>query len=210
MQCLSPAEQVDGANGEDRHAPCWRTCRARPRHGSSLNVSLMRAVSAIVVVLVLATVVWANWPSEATPVGAKADRVVVVKSRRVLELFRGDQILRSYRVSLGKVPAGAKDREGDGKTPEGLYRVTEHKRNSSFHRALRLSYPEQRDIERAAALGVPPGSDIMIHGIRNGLGYAGRMHRFADWTAGCIAVTNSGIEQIWSAVDDGTIVEIRP
>ncbi|PTY07068.1 hypothetical protein DB347_09570 [Opitutaceae bacterium EW11] len=170
----------------------------------------MRAVAIIVVISVVAALVWANWPIPALPAGTKADRIVITKSSRTLDLVRAGQTLRSYRVSLGKAPAGPKEREGDGKTPEGLYRITEHKRNSSFHRALRISYPEKRDIQRAARAGVSSGSDIMIHGIRTGLGAVGRMHRVWDWTAGCIAVTDSEIEQIWSAVDDGTVVELRP
>jgi murein L,D-transpeptidase YafK len=85
-----------------------------------------------------------------------------------------------------------------------------HKADSDFHRALHLSYPKERDIDQAAARGVSPGGDIMIHGIRNGLGWIGAFHRRTDWTAGCIAVTDFEIEEIWRAVPDGTPVEIRP
>ena len=170
----------------------------------------MKAVTIVIVISLAAALAWANWPIVPLPAGLKADRIVVTKSTRTADLFHGGQKLRSYRVSLGRNPVGPKEREGDGKTPEGLYRVVEHKLNSSFHRALRVSYPEQRDIQRAAQLRVSHGSDIMIHGIRNGLGLLGRIHRVTDWTAGCIAVTNAEIDQISAAVDDGTVVEIRP
>jgi murein L,D-transpeptidase YafK len=153
---------------------------------------------------------WANWPTSTLPGGAKADRIVVEKARRTLTLFAGTQPLKQYTVSLGHSPVGPKEKEGDKKTPEGHYRIVAHKTDSAFHRALRISYPEARDLSRAQATGTNPGSDIMVHGIRNGLGLLGRLQRSVDWTAGCIALTNSEIDQIFAAVADGTIVEIRP
>jgi murein L,D-transpeptidase YafK len=113
-------------------------------------------------------------------------------------------------VSLGRHPVGPKEREGDKRTPEGLYLVESHKLNSSFHRALKVSYPSAADRIAAEKRGQPPGSDIMVHGIRNGLGLIGRLERLRDWTSGCIAVTNPEIEEIYRAVPDGTPIEIRP
>lgn len=84
------------------------------------------------------------------------------------------------------------------------------KADSSFHRALHLSYPSAADRARAVAQGVDPGGLIMIHGLKNGLGWLGRLHRLFDWTDGCIAVTNPEIEQIWQSVPDGTPIELRP
>ncbi|MFT3867280.1 MAG: L,D-transpeptidase family protein [Nibricoccus sp.] len=162
---------------------------------------------AIGIVIVLA---WANWPTSPLPEKTIVDRIVVEKSRRALTLFASTKPLKTYKVSLGRAPVGSKEKQGDMKTPEGLYRVVAHKPGSSFHRALRISYPEERDLQRARAAGVNPGSDIMIHGVRNGLGLFGRLHRNVDWTAGCIALTNSEIDQIYTAVADGTVVEIRP
>jgi len=153
---------------------------------------------------------WASWPSSPLPDKAKVDRIVVDKSLRTLTLFAGAKPLKTYKVSLGRAPIGPKEKEGDMKTPEGLYRIIAHKPDSSFHRALRVSYPEERDLLRARVAGVSPGSDIMIHGIRNGLGLLGSLHRNLDWTAGCIALTNSEIDQIYAAVADDTVVEIRP
>lgn len=161
------------------------------------------------IALVIALLAWANWPVDDLPSGARADRIVVAKSQRTLTLFRAGQPLRVYPVALGRAPVGAKEREGDRKTPEGLYRIVEHKRASAFHRALRVSYPEDRDLARAQRLGVDPGGDIMVHGLHNGLGWIGRLHRNFDWTAGCIAVTDAEIEQIYAAVPDGTPIEIR-
>jgi len=139
-----------------------------------------------------------------------ADRILVEKSARRLTLIREGTPLKTYRVSLGGEPIGPKEQEGDLRTPEGIYRIDFHKADSDYHRALHVSYPEQRDIERAAAAGVPPGSDIMVHGLPNGRGWIGAFHRRKDWTAGCIAVTDLEIEEIWRAVPDGTAIEIRP
>ncbi len=144
------------------------------------------------------------------PAGTEADRIIVEKSKRTLTLLRGKTVLKHYPISLGREPIGAKEREGDGKTPEGIYRIIAHKPDSSFHRALRVSYPDAADIERAQKQGVSPGSDIMVHGIRNGLGWIGRAQRALDWTAGCIAVTNPEIEELFAAVPDGAVIEIRP
>ncbi|MEY2528096.1 MAG: hypothetical protein QOJ05_186 [Verrucomicrobiota bacterium] len=139
-----------------------------------------------------------------------ADRVLVEKGARRLTLLNRGAILKSYPVALGREPIGAKEEEGDQRTPEGLYRIDFHKRDSDYHLALHVSYPEQRDIERAAARGVSAGSDIMIHGLPNGRGWIGRFHRRSDWTAGCVAVTDFEIEEIYRAVPDGTSIEIRP
>jgi murein L,D-transpeptidase YafK len=139
-----------------------------------------------------------------------ADRVLVEKGARRLTLLNKGAILKSYPVALGREPIGAKEEEGDQRTPEGLYRIDFHKRDSDYHLALHVSYPEQRDIERAAARGVSAGSDIMIHGLPNGRGWIGRFHRRSDWTAGCVAVTDFEIEEIYRAVPDGTSIEIRP
>jgi murein L,D-transpeptidase YafK len=144
------------------------------------------------------------------PPNVIADRVLVEKAGRRLTLWRDGAPLKIYRVSLGGVPVGPKEQEGDLRTPEGIYRIDFHKEDSDYHRALHVSYPEAQDIDRAAAAGVPPGCDIMIHGIRNGMGWIGAFHRRTDWTAGCIAVADFEIEEIWRAVPDGTPIEIRP
>ena len=139
-----------------------------------------------------------------------ADRVVVHKSKREMLLYRGDAVLRSYRVALGRNPAGAKQQQGDGRTPEGAYVIAGRNPKSKFHLSLRISYPSSADRERARRNGVDPGGDIMIHGLPNGRGDLGAAHRATDWTEGCIAVTDEEIEEIWRLVADGTPVEIYP
>lgn len=144
------------------------------------------------------------------PAQQTADRIVVVKSARTLTLFRHGKVLKTYQVALGTHPIGGKTREGDGKTPEGAYTISARNVHSQFHRSLRISYPNADDRERAKKLGVRPGGDIFIHGLPPQWAWLGAAHRERDWTLGCIAVTNSEIDEIWASVPTGTPVEIRP
>lgn len=140
----------------------------------------------------------------------KADRIVVHKTQRRLELMRAGQIIKRYKIALGGEPVGPKMRQGDHRTPEGNYVIDSRNAHSQFHRSLHISYPSAADRERARKLGVAPGGDIFIHGLPNGYGWIGAGHRARDWTDGCIAVTDQEIEEIWKEVDNGTPVEIRP
>ncbi len=149
-------------------------------------------------------------PCSAAGTGQKADKLVVNKSRRELLLYRSGNVIRSYKVALGKNPVGPKMRQGDGRTPEGAYTITGRNAASAYHRSLRISYPSAADRERARRQGVDPGGDIMIHGLPNGQGFVGAAHRLVDWTDGCIAVTNAEIEEIWRLVPDGTPIQINP
>lgn len=144
------------------------------------------------------------------PLTEQADMVLVVKAERRLLLLRQGRILREYPVSLGNEPLGHKQQEGDGRTPEGRYRIDWRNDESKFHLSLHITYPSEDDTAAAAARGVSPGGDIMIHGLPNGLGWLDSHHLARDWTQGCIAVTNGQIEEIWRVVPDGTMVEIRP
>ncbi len=163
-----------------------------------------------VLVALVAVAAYAQWPIPPLPPGATADRVVVLKGERRLVLLKGEVPIREYRIALGREPLGPKAQEGDGRTPEGSYVIDYRKWNSDFHRALHISYPTPAQQATAAARGVDPGGQIMIHGVRNGEGVIGRWHRLNDWTQGCLALTNAEIEQVWEAVPDGTPIEIRP
>jgi tetratricopeptide (TPR) repeat protein len=138
------------------------------------------------------------------------DRILIEKSTRRLMLITQGEVLKSYKIALGGNPIGPKERRGDNKTPEGTYVIDARNRDSRFHLSLRISYPNERDKKRAKELGVSPGGDIMIHGIKNGLSWVGNAHSGIDWTKGCIAVTDQEIEEIDKLAPNGTIVEIRP
>ena len=140
----------------------------------------------------------------------RADRVVVLKKERTLELLRAGKVVKSYRVALGGDPVGPKARLGDHKTPEGVYLLDSRNSQSQFHRSIHISYPNARDRAAARAKGVSPGGDVFVHGLPNGYEWVGASHRMKDWTDGCIALTNQEMDEIWSAVKDGTPIEIRP
>lgn len=169
------------------------------------------------VLLVWLAAVFGPRPAGATELSAlplapvvKADRILVDKAARRLELRRGPLLLRQYRIALGFQPVGDKRREGDGRTPEGFYSIDWRNPESDFYLSLHISYPSAEDRAEAAARGEDPGGLIMIHGMPNGLGPASVEHPYRDWTNGCIAVTNREMEEIWHLVDDGTQVIIRP
>jgi murein L,D-transpeptidase YafK len=140
----------------------------------------------------------------------KADKVVLIKSRRILMLMRRSEIFKTYRVALGKEPKGHKTKAGDKKTPEGTYILDSRNADSKFHLAIHISYPNESDIRNARKMRVSPGGGVMIHGLPDDLRRIGKLHRLSDWTNGCIAVTNQEIEEIWHLVPDGTPIEIRP
>ncbi|MFN3846547.1 MAG: murein L,D-transpeptidase family protein [Paracoccaceae bacterium] len=136
--------------------------------------------------------------------GPAVTSVQVHKGERKMYLLHQEKVLKSYNVALGFAPEGHKQFEGDGKTPEGTYRIDRRNPNSEFHLSIGISYPNQADREYAAALGNKPGGDIFIHG-----GPRKPITR-RDWTAGCIAVTDREIERIYAMVKDGTPIHILP
>ncbi|WP_231712630.1 L,D-transpeptidase family protein [Vineibacter terrae] len=144
------------------------------------------------------------------PAGRQADLVEVRKAERRLTLSRGGRVLRVYRVALGFAPVGHKQQEGDGRTPEGAYTIDWRNPRSRFHLSLHVSYPGSADRAQAQAAGVDPGGDIMIHGQPNEHGWLAWWRQRRDWTAGCIAVTNAQMREIWSLVPDGTLIIISP
>ena len=146
----------------------------------------------------------------ANPAVQHADKIIIEKSKRTLTLMHGNQTLKTYKVALGSQSVGPKDRQGDHKTPEGIYSVDAKNPNSVFHLALHLSYPNAADREHARKLGVKPGGDVEIHGLGAKFGWVGSAHRLHDWTDGCIAVTNEEIDEIYPLVEIGTPVEIKP
>jgi len=140
----------------------------------------------------------------------RADKIVIMKRRRLLLLLSGGHVIKTYPVALGPHPVGPKERKGDGRTPEGFYIIDRRSRDTPYHRALHLSYPNEIDRVLAREDHVDPGGDIYIHGMPARFGHTDPVKFFRDWTEGCVSVGNVAIEQIWNAVPDGTPVVIRP
>ncbi len=140
----------------------------------------------------------------------KANMVLVIKSESKLYLKKDGEILKEYHVVFGANPEGHKLQEGDERTPEGKYILDYKKKDSSFYKAIHISYPNENDKRRAKKSGVKPGGFIMIHGQKNGLGWLSWLSQRFNWTDGCIAVSNSEMDEIWQAIDPGVPIEIKP
>ena len=147
-------------------------------------------------------------PDGSGPAVSRIDRILVEKAARRLTAFSGGVAVKTYRVALGSSPVGDKVRQGDGRTPEGLFHINRRNDASAYHLSLGLDYPQPADILAAKAGGYDPGGDIFLHGQPNAL--PGGLTLPYDWTAGCIALSDTEIEEIWRAAAIGTPVEIRP
>ena len=139
-----------------------------------------------------------------------ADRVVVLKKEHTLQLLNQGKVIKTYKVALGGDPVGPKARQGDHKTPEGVYVLDSRNPHSQFYKSIHISYPNVRDRAAARDSHVSPGGDVFVHGLPNGYKWVGAAHRLKDWTDGCIAVTDEEMDEIWSGVPDGTPIEIHP
>jgi murein L,D-transpeptidase YafK len=179
--------------------------------GIHAGITLGQARAALCLALCLALcAVAAPLPAEQPAQPRKADSILILKKDHVMELLAGGKVIRTYKVALGQGGLAPKERQGDGRTPEGHYTIDARYAESHYYKALHVSYPNAEDRKRAASLGVSPGGAIMIHGLPNGKGWVGAAHRLYDWTLGCIAVTDEEIDEIWNLVPVGTPVEIRP
>jgi murein L,D-transpeptidase YafK len=147
-----------------------------------------------------------TWPTPEHPV----DFLRVVKSKRILEAWRDDRIVRAFRISLGGNPVGHKQQEGDERTPEGWYTLDYRKSDSVAYKAFHISYPDAEDRARARAAGVRPGGSIMVHGQWDGFGWLGFVIQNYDWTDGCIGLLNSDMDALWQIVGWNTPIQIVP
>lgn len=169
-----------------------------------------RSIAPAVAALVFVVSGPAGAQSETTDSASAADRIVVDKSERALYVYSGADVLKRMHVSLGLVPDGDKEQEGDFRTPEGVYYIEAKNTTSDYFLSLKISYPDAGDRERARRLGVDPGGQIMIHGLPNEPKYAERSYLETDWTDGCIAVSNSDMIDLWLMTAVSTPIEIRP
>jgi hypothetical protein len=132
------------------------------------------------------------------------DGITVWKGARVLALSKDGAYTQAYKINLGFEPVGPKVERNDGRTPEGLYLINRKNPNSDYHLSLGVSYPDEEDRAQAEARNVSPGGDIFVHGGPTRRADKNR----ADWTAGCVAVTDEQIEQIWAYCPVGTPIAI--
>lgn len=168
---------------------------------------------ACLAVLLLGWGIWSTYRPAPAPPDLEAevdrvDRILIEKSARRLTASRNGQTVLQYDIALGFTPMGDKEVEGDGKTPEGVFRINRRNPQSAFHLSLGIDYPQPDDIAAARAKGQSPGGDIFIHGQPNSVGDLITLP--GDWTAGCIAITNEEMRVLWRLADIGTRVEIRP
>lgn len=175
-----------------------------------LQASFFRTIIAWLFISGCSVILSFSFPHHSSAKTVQVDKVIVIKQERLLMLMKQGEIFRAYRVALGKKPLGHKKICGDQRTPEGFYVLDSRNPDSRFYKAIHISYPNDTDVMNAQRLGKQPGGDIMIHGLPDNLNHLGPLHRKVDWTDGCIAVTNSEIEEIWQLVPDGTPIEIRP
>ena len=138
-----------------------------------------------------------------------ADSVLIDKSAEKLYLLKDGAVLAEYSVAFGASPEGHKQEEGDERTPEGEYSLDYKLSDSSFYKAIHISYPNEADKEAAAERGVDPGGAIMIHGQRNGFGWFSLITQQFNWTDGCIAVSNREMDEIWDLVSVPIPIVIR-
>jgi murein L,D-transpeptidase YafK len=141
---------------------------------------------------------------------ASADRIVVRKSERKLYLYRGDRLLGSYRIALGLNPHGPKEQEHDFRTPEGHYTLARRNTHSDYFLSIQVSYPNKEDESRARKNHVEPGGAIMIHGLPNLPRHSSAYYASADWTDGCIALSNADMVEVWMRTQDDIPIDIYP
>jgi murein L,D-transpeptidase YafK len=161
-------------------------------------------------IVFVATLCAAQIPLLSAETKVAADSIIISKSAHTLSLMSGKTVLKTYQVAIGRGSAGTKQFAGDNRTPEGKYVIDEKNSASKFHKALHISYPNAEDKIRALKLGRSPGGDIEIHGLPTTFAWLGTTQHVIDWTAGCIALSNDEIDEVWKMVSVGTTVEIDP
>jgi murein L,D-transpeptidase YafK len=170
----------------------------------------MKKIFISIIVFLFGFIIYYFYPEGKLPKKVKIDSIIVYKSKREMNVYSKGNLVKTYPIALGRQPIGAKEYEGDKKTPEGIYYINDKNPNSGWHKNLGISYPNQNDIAKAKRLGKPAGGDIKIHGLKNNSGFIGKFHRWYDWTLDCTAVTNQEIDELYRVVKIGTPVLIKP
>ena len=180
----------------------------RSLDSGSFNIMKRKFFKYFIFALIISFFSYYFFPEKKLDTSKKIDKITVIKHKRELSVYSKNELLKTYTISLGKEPVGDKQFEGDQKTPEGIYTINNKNPHSSYHLNLGISYPNKEDITYAKQHSKSPGGLIKIHGLKNGCGFIGKFHHWADWTQGCIAVTNKEIEELYYNVQIGTTIEI--
>ena len=165
-------------------------------------------MKSLVVFLVAALLSWKLFSDKPLKSDAVIDYIEVAKEKRIMSVYSNGVLLKTYKIALGFNPNGKKEFEGDGKTPEGVYYINDKNPNSIAYKNLGISYPNQDDIENAKNHNKSTGGSIKIHGLMKKWYKFGRFHRYIDWTGGCIAVSNSEIDELYSHIKIGAKIQI--
>lgn len=173
-------------------------------------MKIIKKMVFVITFLFIVLLVYYFYPKDNLPKSAQVNSIVVYKSKRAMLLYFNGKLLKTYTIALGRNPIGAKEVEGDRRTPEGMYYINNKNPNSGWHKNLGISYPNATDRKRAKQLGKATGGDIKIHGLQNKRGFVSKFHRWKDWTLGCIAVTDDEVDELYRAVKIGTPIEIKP
>jgi murein L,D-transpeptidase YafK len=140
----------------------------------------------------------------------KINHLVVHKSKREMSLYSDDQFVKKVPIALGTNPVAHKQREGDGRTPEGRYFISWRNPQSKYYLSLHISYPNNDDINRAKKQGHSPGGQIMIHGLPKKPKWEAQDYVTKDWTNGCIAVSNDVMDELFKNVVLNSPIDIYP
>jgi murein L,D-transpeptidase YafK len=154
--------------------------------------------------------VYANKTTEKLNPTVSIDKIVVLKSKRILLVYAQNQVVKTYKIALGRQPVGKKEIEGDKKTPEGNYTIWKKGPHAKYHKYLFISYPNKSDVINAHKKNKKPGGLIYIHGLNKRYAKVGKLHTLSNWTLGCIAVTNDEIDELYKLIKVGTKIEIKP
>ncbi|HTE24029.1 L,D-transpeptidase family protein [Flavitalea sp.] len=171
---------------------------------------MLKATVLILLLLGFGIIAFQFYPEPTLPVSCVIDSIAVHKKERKLYVYSSGNLMKTFRISLGKNPIGHKLEEGDKKTPEGRYFIISRNDKSRYHKNLGISYPNEKDKALAKKLNKKPGGDIKIHGLKNGSGNISRLQRMKDWTNGCIALTDSEVDELYNHVRIGSPISIFP
>lgn len=170
----------------------------------------MKRIILVAILLLVIALIYNYYPEQKLSANSNVDFLLVQKSEHKMMAFANGKLLKTYTVSFGDAPIGHKEFEGDEKTPEGIYFINAKNDKSGYHKNLGISYPNDKDRAHAKAIGKPVGGDIKIHALKNGIGFINKFQRWLNWTNGCIAVTNSEVDELYASVKIGTKIEIKP